>query len=190
MNKSRLPFILLLAALQGCVTMTEPGLLVPDASIGAVRSESPLRGTIALGEVRAGKRVDIMGHDGVGDRELAEALRRSLGSRGLLAEQERASRYRLTAIVADVTLGAVGYDVTGRALVRYTLYDGTGAVVLDELVRSSYTVTLAQELGGQARSVRAMEGMYRSNIATFLERLARFRPSNAADRPGPGGAAK
>jgi hypothetical protein len=144
------PVLLLLGylSLSGCAATTDPGRLVPDFSIAAVKLHSPLHGNLALGEVRGEQELGVLGTYRVGSQELAEALSRSLRGRGLLVGPERPAPYRLTAYLADASLGSVGYDITGRILVRYVLRDTAGAVVLDELVRSSHTVTFAQEFFG------------------------------------------
>ena len=189
MNRLYLFFIFVIAALQGCAAI-DPALLVPDTPIAAIDADSALRGSIAVVEIDEKKDLDDMGFSRVSNRELAEALRLSLNRVGLLADSEQAARYRLTALLADVALGSVGYDATGRVLVRYRLSDAAGKIVLDELVRSTHTVAFTDELIGYFRGKRTVEGVFRANIAEFLRLLVRFRPPDTPAHRGRGGAVK
>lgn len=176
MSNFNVLLIFALITLQGCALKTE--LLIPYAGIGRIASDSPLLRNIELGQVQFGKGASFPYYQPyrIGQQEFADVLERSLDDRGLLANSEQQARYRLTAFLVEIDPAYEGYDVTYRVLVRYTLSDMDSDAIMDELIRSSYTVTFNQEFFGLTRVKHAIEGVFRNNIAEFFRRLSSFHP--------------
>ncbi len=181
--KSALAAVALLAALGACGAPARPDAMIPE-SVAPLARSSPLFGAIALGEVSGGEETELLSPSKVGDRELAEAVRRSLAGAGYLSADEARAAFRLTVFLVGLKHPRAGLaTLTVNSVVRYTLLrvDG-GDVVFDDRIVASHSATMDDTVIVFKRRRLANEGSIRANIAAFLERLGRLDPRKPARR--------
>lgn len=159
-----------LALQGGCATPARPEQMATQTMVE--RAPAALLGKIAVGEVTGGKRTNPMLVAEVGNDQLRQALTLSLQQAGYLSPEPNAATITLTVGVVDVDKPS-GYTVTITTLIRYVLTNKEGGQHLfDELVTTSCTRGLSDDLSGMARGKHTEECAVRNNIAAFLTKLS------------------
>jgi len=137
------------------------------------RAPTALLGKITVGGVTGGKETNPMLIAEVGNDQLREALRQSLQQAGYLSQDPDAATITLAVGVVGVDKPTAGFNTTVTALVRYVLANKEGGQHLfDELVTTSCTRGLSDDLVGMTRLRNTQECAVRNNIAAFLTRLS------------------
>jgi len=159
-----------LALLGGCATPPRPEQMATQTTVG--QAPAALLGKIAVGGVTGGKGTNPMLASEVGNGELREALRQSLQQAGYLSPDPDAATITLTVGVVGVDKPP-GYSVTVTTLIRYVLANKEGGQHLfDELITTSCTRGLSDDLAGVTRLRHTEECAVRNNIAAFLTKLS------------------
>jgi hypothetical protein len=136
------------------------------------RAPAALLGKIAVGGVTGGKETNPLLFAEVGNDQLSRALTLSLQQAGYLSPDSDSATITLTVGVVGVDKPS-GYTVTITTLIRYVLANKEGGQHLfDELVTTSCTRGLSDDLWGMARGKHTEECAVRNNIAAFLTKLS------------------
>ncbi len=143
--------------------------------------EPDLRGSISLDSVSGGERTSPGGSSEIGNAEFQRALEQSLRANDLLAADQNAVKYDLSARIMNVSQPLVGGDFTVTSTVRYELRrQSAGSLVYENDVSAPYTAKFSDAFLGIERLQLANEGSARENIESFiLELLASW---NRLDR--------
>ena len=186
MNKCRYAKIMLLAlvlSVVGCGLSSEN--LIPDTTnLGATTIEK----VIKVVDVQGAQESFFGGPAMITDEEYKEALVNSLGKSKLFREvrTDGDSDLDLYAKIivhgqADDAVGSIGVlefiaDYTSAMVVEYRIIETkTGEEIWKKGFSSRHKVTVAQELGGAARTIKAQEGSVKKNLSQFLRSLSELK---------------
>jgi hypothetical protein len=159
-----------LALQGGCATPARPEQMATQTMVERV--PAALLGKIALEGVTGGKETNPMLFAEVGNDQLRQALTQSLQHAGYLSAEPNAATITLTVGVVGVDKSS-GYTLTVTTLIRYVLANKEGGQrVFDELVTTSCTRGLSDDLVGMTRLRHTEECAVRNNIAAFLTKLS------------------
>jgi hypothetical protein len=162
---------LLLATLTGCAAAPETGRMIPTTA-AALRQDSWLRGAVSVAAVGGGEETKGWSASQLGNPELEGALRATLDRCGYLHRGEGPAPFSLEAFIVAVKRPVAGITTTVDALIRYklTARDG-GRVLLDDILTSSASQSVADEYYGPSRLRHTIELAAQANLAALLERL-------------------
>lgn len=190
----RVSLLLIAAAIvEGCASPATVPAMVAAPSMPAERFQaSPLARAIAVEGVTGGEPTSPLWVSKVGNAEFDQALRRSLESAALMASTPAAAKYDLRANLVTLSQPMVGFDLTVKASVKYTLVErATRQPVYDDFVSADHTATFSDHPLAAERLRLANEGAIRKNIEAFIrDVVARVqappprRPGRAAPRTG------
>lgn len=165
--------ILLGFALSACAAGARTGAMVADVQTGTIiGEENPLRKSVELSSVEGGKDTNPLWTSEVGGEEFSAALRQSLALHAILADGEGEGKYILKADLLKVKQPLMGFNLTVKSDVHYTLTETeSGKVLFDEEIHAEYTAKMGDALLGAKRLQIANEGSIQKNIATLIEML-------------------
>jgi len=165
--------IAMLGTLSACAPPARPGRMVPESALFSSYSpDSPLRNAIAISKVGGGEKTNPLLVSKVGDKELHETLRLSLGQCGFLSTSDVAAPFRLEVFLIELKQPAVGLTMIVTSAMRYKLTRSRDdQVVYDDIITASYQATVGDSFLGPHRLKLASEGSIRANVATFLQNL-------------------
>jgi len=165
------------ALLSGCATpASEEGMTAAVAPVAMQAIPQELRGQVAVKDVIGGKETNPLWASNVGSEGFRNALTASLKKSGL-AGSDQASRYIVAASIQNVAQPLMGFNMTVTMTVDYQLIErSTNTVAWKQTITRPYTATVGEAFLGSERLRVANEGAARTNIATFIELLARTGP--------------
>jgi len=159
-----------LALQVGCATPARSEQMAPPTMVE--RAPAALLGKIAVAAVTGGKETNPMLFAEVGNNQLREAFTQSLQKAGYLSPDPDSATITLAVGIVGVDKSS-GYTVTVTTLIRYLLANKEGGQhVIDELVTTSCTRGLSDDLVGMTRLRHTEECAVGSNIAAFLTKLS------------------
>jgi len=115
-----------------------------------------------------------MGASQISDEAFAQALRDSIEKSGLFAKvSPSGARYKLTGFIGKVDQPLIGFSVTVKMEVNYTLVDTqSGTTVWTKDIASEYTAKTGEAFAGVKRLRLANEGAARENIQQAIAAMA------------------
>ena len=157
--------VVLILAVSGCATGAKPDAMVADKVVIAHASGSDV--TVA---VSGGKDTSKMGASQVSDDAFAQALRDSIAKSGLFkAVADSGGRYKLNAFIGKVDQPMMGFSMTVKMEVSYTLVDtSSGKTVWAKNVASEHTAKAGEAFAGVERLRLANQGAAKANIEQAL----------------------
>ncbi|HEV2700443.1 MAG TPA: hypothetical protein VGV09_02345 [Steroidobacteraceae bacterium] len=155
--------------LVGCATATKPEAMVADKVAVAHPSSSDV--SVA---VSGGKETSSAGASQVSNDAFAQALRDSIKNSGLFsAVNASGGRYKLTAFIGKMDQPMMGFSMTVKMEVSYTLADSrSNQSVWSKNIASEYTAKASAAFAGVERLRLATEGAAKANIQQAMTELA------------------
>jgi hypothetical protein len=161
--------IVLATALTGCATGAKPDAMVVEKVAIAHQSSSNV--TVA---VSGGKSTSGMGASQISDGDFAQALSDSISKSGLFKEVAASGgRYKLNAFIGKVDQPTMGFSMTVKMEVSYTLVDTqSGKTVWSKNVASEHTAKPSEAFAGVKRLELANEGAAKANIEQAITEIS------------------
>jgi len=167
-----LKFILVLiaaASLAGCATPADVNAMIGTPTVQLAQN-SPLKQSVQVNNVSGGQKTNPLWTSEVGNPEFQQALQQSLGIQGITAGAN--AKYRLDAVLVDLKQPFIGFDLTVKSTVRYTLMEAaTNRVVFDQTITAEFTAGVGDAVLAVQRLKLANEGSIKSNISKFMDQL-------------------
>ena len=172
MNSRSVIAVTLIAAasfLTGCATASKSDAMVAPAVAVTHTSSSDV--SVA---VSGGKDTSKMGASQISDDAFAQALRDSITKAGLFkAVADTGGRYKLSAFIGKVDQPMMGFSMTVKMEVSYTLIDtASGKTVWTKNIASEHTAKPSEAFAGVTRLRLANEGAAKDNIQQALTELS------------------
>jgi hypothetical protein len=158
------------ASLTGCATASKPESMVPATIVAATRTSTSDISVLVAG----GKETSKMGASQISDDAFAQALRDSITKAALFkAVAPNGGRYKLSAFIGKVDQPTMGFSMTVKMEVSYTLVDTqSGATVWSKNIPSTYTAKAGEAFAGVTRLRLANEGAAKDNIQQAITALS------------------
>ena len=155
--------------LSGCATASKADAMVAKPVAVTHASSSDISVTV-LG----GKDTTKMGASQISDDAFAQALRDSISQSGLFkAVAATGGRYKLSAFIGKVDQPILGFNMTVKMEVSYTLVDTkSGKAVWSKNIASEHTAKATEAFAGVTRLRLANEGAARDNIEQALNEMS------------------
>jgi hypothetical protein len=155
--------------LAGCATASKPDAMVPDVVAPVHHNNDAI--SIA---VSGGKETSKMGASQISDEAFSKALSDSIEKSGLFAKvADSGARYRLTGFIGKVDQPVLGFSMTVKMEVSYTLVDAkTGKTVWTKTVASEHTAKPSEAFAGVTRLRLANEGAAKENIRQVVTEIS------------------
>lgn len=155
--------------LSGCATASKPDAMVAKPVAVAHASSSDVSVTVA-----GGKDTSKTGASQISDDAFGQALRDSITQSGLFkAVAATGGRYKLSAFIGKVDQPMMGFSMTVKMEVSYTLVDTTsGKAVWSKNIASEHTAKASEAFAGVTRLRLANEGAARDNIEQALAEMS------------------
>jgi hypothetical protein len=157
-----------IAMMSGCAQPSKPDAMVVHV-IGPVhKTEADVSVSVS-----GGKETSKMGASQISDDAFATALRGSIEEAGLFRKvSTEGARYRLTGFIGKVDQPIMGFSMTVKMEVSYTLKDmQSGTAVWTKDIESEYTAKASAAFAGVERLRLANEGAARENIRQAVTEL-------------------
>lgn len=133
-----------------------------------IPQNSPLKQAVQVNNVSGGRSTNPLWTSKVGNPEFQEALQQSLSAQGLLGQGQ--TRYRLDAMLMQLTQPLVGFDLTVSSTIRYVVIDTrTNQTSFDQTVTAAFTAGVGDAVLAVERLRLANEGSIKTNISKFLD---------------------
>jgi hypothetical protein len=165
-----------LACVIAAATLAE-GCATPASSVAM--TATPATSVHQIGSdvsvaVSGGKETSSMGASQISDEAFAQALRDSIEKSGLFAKvSPSGARYKLTGFIGKVDQPLIGFSLTVKMEVNYTLVDTqSGTTVWNKDIASEYTAKTGEAFAGVKRLRLANEGAARENIQQAIAAMA------------------
>jgi hypothetical protein len=161
-------FVMSIAILSGCAQASKPDAMVVHVVAPVHRAEADV--SVA---VSGGKETSKMGASQISDDAFATALKGSIEDAGLFRKvSAEGARYRLTGFIGKVDQPMMGFSMTVKMEVSYTLKDmQAGTTVWTKDIESEYTAKASAAFAGVERLRLANEGAARENIRQAVTEL-------------------
>lgn len=155
--------------LAGCATGARPEAMVAEKVAIAHPSSSDVSIVVS-----GGKATSSTGASQISDDAFAQALRDSITSSGLFsAITANGGRYKLTAFIGKVDQPMMGFSLTVKMEVSYTLADTqSNRSVWSKNVASEYTAKVSDAFAAVERLRLANEGAAKANIHQAITEMA------------------
>ena len=155
--------------LVGCASGAKPEGMVAEKVAVAHPSSSDVSIVVS-----GGKATSSSGASQISDDAFAQALRDSIRDSGLFsAVTPSAGRYKLTAFIGKVDQPMMGFSMTVKMEVSYTLADSrSNQSVWTKNIASEYTAKASAAFAGVERLRLATEGAAKANIHQALTEMA------------------
>lgn len=155
--------------LAGCATATKPEDMVAEKVAVAHPSSSNISIVVA-----GGKETTSTGASQISNDAFAQALHDSITKSGLFsAVSASGGRYKLTAFIGKVDQPIMGFSMTVKMEVSYTLADTqSNKSVWSKNVASEYTASVGAAFAGVERLRIATEGAAKANIQQAMTEMA------------------
>jgi len=155
--------------LSGCATASKPDAMVAKPVAVTHASSSDVSVTVA-----GGQDTSKMGASQISDDAFAQALRDSITQSGLFkAVAATGGRYKLSAFIGKVDQPMMGFSMTVKMEVSYTLVDTTsGKAVWSKNIASEHTAKASEAFAGVTRLRLANEGAAKDNIEQALAEMS------------------
>ena len=153
----------------GCASPTKPDAMIADAVMPVHTSSSDV--SVA---VSGGKETSSVGKSQISNDAFAQALRASIEKAGLFSKvADSGTRYRLTSFIGKVDQPNMGFAMTVKLEVSYTLKDlQAGTTVWTKDIESEHTAQVSDAFAGIARLRPATEGAAKDNIAKAIAEIS------------------
>ena len=157
------------AFLSGCATASKSNGMVAESVAVTHASSSDVSVSVS-----GGKETSKMGASQISDDAFAQALRDSITqSRLFKAVADTGGRYELSAFIGKVDQPMMGFSMTVRLEVSYTLVDRkSGKTVWAKNIASEHTAKTSDAFAGVTRLRLANEGAAKDNIQQALTELS------------------
>jgi len=157
------------ALLSGCATASKSDAMVAKPVAVTHASSSDVSVTVA-----GGQDTSKMGASQISDDAFAQALRDSITQSGLFkAVAATGGRYKLSAFIGKVDQPMMGFSMTVKMEVSYTLVDTTsGKAVWSKNIASEHTAKASEAFAGVTRLRLANEGAAKDNIEQALAEMS------------------
>jgi hypothetical protein len=157
------------ALLSGCATATKSEAMVAEPVAIAHTSSSDVSVVVS-----GGKETSKMGASQISDDSFAQALRDSITKAGLFkAVAPSGGRYKLNAFIGKVDQPMMGFSMTVKMEVSYTLVDTqSGKTVWSKNIASEHTAKAGEAFAGVKRLRLANEGAAKANIQQALTEIS------------------
>ena len=164
-----IPAILIISTLTGCATASNPDAMIVESVAITHVSNSGVSVVVS-----GGKETSALWTSQISDEAFAQALRESIIKSGLFKTiTNNGGRYKLSAFIGEVDQPMVGFSMTVKMEVSYTLLDTqSGKTVWSKNIASEYTVKLSDAFVGATRLRLANEGAAKANIQQALTELS------------------
>lgn len=150
--------------LTGCATAANSDAMVAAPATAVHKSSSDV--SVA---VSGGKETSSMGASQISNDNFAQALRDSIEKSGLFTKVADTGHYKLTAFIGRVDQPTLGFSMTVKMEVSYTLVDtSSGKTLWTKTVASEHTAKAGEAFAGIKRLRLANEGAARDNIEQAL----------------------
>jgi hypothetical protein len=158
--------------LSGCATASKADAMVAKPVAVTHASSSDVSVTVA-----GGQDTSKMGASQISDDAFAQALRDSITQSGLFkAVAATGGRYKLSAFIGKVDQPTLGFSMTVKMEVSYTLVDTTsGKAVWSKNIASEHTAKASEAFAGVTRLRLANEGAARDNIEQALSEMSTLK---------------
>jgi len=154
--------------LTGCATNAKSDAMVATPAVAVHKSSADV--SVA---VSGGKETTKMGASQVSNDNFAQALRDSITQSGLFSKVADSGRYKLTAFIGKVDQPVMGFSMTVKMEVSYTLVDtSSGKTVWTENVANEYTAQASAAFAGITRLRLANEGAAKGNIQKAISDIS------------------
>jgi len=155
--------------LGGCATASKSDAMVAEP-VAVTHTSS---GDVSVA-VSGGKETTTMGASQISDDAFAQALRDSIAKSGLFkAVAPSGGRYRLTAFIGKVDQPMMGFSMTVKMEVSYTLLDSqSGKTVWSKNIASEHTAKPSEAFAGVTRLRLANEGAAKANIQQAITEIS------------------
>jgi hypothetical protein len=160
--------VIAIAAMSGCAQGSKPDAMVVHVVAAAHKSDADV--SVA---VSGGQETSKMGASQISDEAFTTALRGSIEEAGLFRKvSTEGARYRLTGFIGKVDQPIMGFSMTVKMEVSYTLKDmQSGTAVWTKDIQSEYTAKASAAFAGVERLRLANEGAARENIRQAITEL-------------------
>jgi len=161
--------IVLASVLTGCATAAKPDAMVAEPVAISHTSSSEVSVVVS-----GGKTTSSMGASQVSDEAFAQALSESIAKSGLFkGVAASGARYKLTAFIGKVDQPMMGFSMTVKMEVSYTLIDTqSGKTVWSTNEASEHTAKASAAFAGVERLRLANEGAAKANIQQAITEIA------------------
>jgi hypothetical protein len=161
--------IVVVSLLTGCATASKSDAMVAEP-VAIVHASSSDVSVVVSG----GKETSKMGASQISDDGFAQALRDSITKSGLFkAVADSGGRYKLSAFIGKVDQPMMGFSMTVKMEVSYTLVDTkSGKTVWAKNIASEHTAKPSEAFAGVTRLRLANEGAAKDNIQQALTEIS------------------
>lgn len=158
--------------LAGCASGAKPEAMVAEK----VAVAHPSNNDVSV-VVSGGKATSSVGASQISDDAFAQALRDSITKSGLFkAVTASGGRYKLTAFIGKVDQPMMGFSMTVKMEVSYTLADTeSNKAVWSKNISSEYTAKVSDAFAGVERLRLANEGAAKANIQQAVTEMAKLQ---------------
>ena len=155
--------------LAGCATGAKPEAMVAEKVAVAHPSSSDVSIVVS-----GGKATSSAGASQISDDAFAQALTDSITKSGLFrAVTASGGRYKLTAFIGKVDQPMMGFSMTVKMEVSYTLVDTeANKAIWSKNIPSEYTAKASAAFAGVERLRLANEGAAKANIQQAITEMA------------------
>lgn len=169
----------LVASLGACASGARPeGMTVLPSSVTAAQPRDFAHHGLKISNVNGGSATNPLWVSQVSTEDFRTALEASLRATNYLGSSTDAP-LSLTASLIDLKQPLAGFDMSVTSTVRYSVVDGSGAMVFDDTVSATGTARMGEAFAATERLRLANEYSIRENIRSFIER---FRTTTATRR--------
>lgn len=156
--------------LAGCASApSQQAIVVDDASLGTRHPYSVSVSTTGGGETTA------TGYSNISNEDLAAAIEDSITKSRLFAQVIKGdgADYKLSVSLISMSKPMFGFAFTIDMEMAWSLVNArTGAIVMRESIKSSYTAEATDAFAAVTRIRLAVEGAARNNIREGLQKMA------------------
>jgi hypothetical protein len=159
-----------MAVLGGCATASKSEDMVAKVTVPVHKVDADV--SIA---VSGGKETSSLGASQISNDAFAKALQESIEQAALFSSvKTEGARYRLTGFIGKVDQPMLGFALTVKMEVTYTLKDmqSAGTIVWTKDINSEYTAKVGDAFAAVERLRLANEGAARENIRLALTELS------------------
>ena len=161
--------ILVATGMTGCATGAKSEAMVAEKVAIAHQSSSNVTVAVSGGQSTSG-----MGASQISDDDFAHALSDSIAKSGLFKEVlPSGGRYKLNAFIGKVDQPMLGFNMTVKMEVSYTLVDSqSGKTVWSKNIASEHTAKAGEAFAGVKRLRLANEGAAKANIEQAITEIS------------------
>ena len=154
--------------LSGCATNAKSDAMVAVPATVVHKSSADVAVAVS-----GGKETTNMGASQISNDNFAQALRDSITQSGLFSKVADSGHYKLNCFIGKVDQPIMGFSMTVKMEVSYTLVDtSSGKTLWTKNIASEYTAKASAAFAGITRLRLANEGAAKDNIQKVISEIS------------------